>query len=63
MAILIQAKIFDCFFVHYQPFFALVKTIMDRVRTDLAAMLAVAETQAIYILLEVWVIIILDYLE
>lgn len=59
---MIQAKVLDCLFVHHQPFFALVETVMDWVRADLGAMLAIAHTQPIYILLEVWVVIILDYL-
>ena len=60
MALSVQAQLLNCLFIHYEALFALEEAVVDGMRADPLAMLAIAQAELVEVPLEVHIIVILN---
>ena len=59
MALSVQAQLLDCLFIHYEALFTLEEAVVDGMRADLLAMLAITHAKFVEVPLEVHIIVVL----
>lgn len=60
MALSVQTQLLDGLLIHYEALFALEEAVVDWMRADPLAMLAIAHAELVQVPLEVYIIVILN---